>query len=310
MTDQTAASRAPLLMMASMLSFTLNDSFVKLTGGALPVSQLLALRGGLAVLFIAGLAHGMGHLRVRLPRADRGLLALRSIAEASSAYLIIRALLAMPLANVSAILQMLPLTITLGGFLFLREQVGWRRWLAVAAGFGGMLLIVRPGPEGFDINAILALAAVLAVTVRDLATRRMSGAVPSLMVTLAGAVTVLAVACLLSATEGWVPMTPRLWALILAATGCIICGYSFSVLVMRAGEASLTAPFRYSGLVFALILGWLVFGDWPDGLTLTGAAVVALSGGFTMWRERRQAVAAPKLAAPPYPVPEKGVERP
>ncbi len=286
---ETTTLRAPLLMMASMLSFALGDTFVKVTGGTMPVSQLLVLRGILATAFIAALAFGMGHLRLRLPGRDWGLIGLRSVAEAASAYFFITALFYMPLANASAILQLLPLTITLGSFLFLGEAVGWRRWVAVGAGFFGMLLIVRPGTEGFNLYSSYALAAVVFVTLRDLTTRRMSEAVPSLMVTLAAAITVLLFASLLSLGQDWVPMTGRLWLLVLGASVFVIFGYSFSVLVMRAGEASLTAPFRYSGLVFSLLLGLLVFGHWPESLTLVGAAIVVASGGFTMWREKKRA---------------------
>ena len=276
-----------LLMMASMASFTLNDAFIKATGGALPLFQLLFLRGILATAFIAVLAKMRGALWVPISPRDRGLIALRSASEVGAAYFFVTALLNMPLANVTAILQVLPLTVTLGSALFFAEPVGWRRFLAIAVGFCGMLMIVRPGTEGFSIWSVYALCAVLCVTVRDLSTRRISRNVPSLFVTLAASVTVLVASGLASTTEVWAPVTPALAWLIFAASVCIVGGYFFSVQVMRAGDVSFIAPFRYTGLLWALLLGWFVFGDWPAPLTLLGAALIVATGLFTLYRERQ-----------------------
>ena len=176
---------------------------------------------------------------------------------------------------------------TLGSALFFSEPVGWRRFLAIAVGFCGMLLIVRPGTEGFSIWSVYALCAVLCVTVRDLSTRRLSRDVPSLFVTLSASVTVLVASGLASTTEVWAPVTPELAWLIFVAAICIVGGYFFSVQVMRAGDVSFIAPFRYTGLLWALLLGWFVFGDWPAPLTLLGAALIVATGLFTLYRERQ-----------------------
>lgn len=276
-----------LLMMASMACFTLNDTFIKATGGEVPLSQLLFLRGILATAFIGVLAGLRGVLRARPSVRDWGLIALRSASEVGAAYFFITALLNMPLANVTAILQVLPLTVTLGAALFFRESIGWRRMGAIAIGFCGMLLIVRPGTEGFTIWSVYALAAVACVTARDLSTRRMSSSVPSLLVTLSASLTVLVAAGLASLAIDWVPVTPRLGGLILGSSIFIVGGYFFSVQVMRAGDVAFIAPFRYTGLIWALVLGWFVFGDWPAPATLLGAAVIVATGLFTLYRERR-----------------------
>lgn len=284
----TPNARAALLMMASMAAFTLNDACVKLAGGSMPLFQLVTLRGLLASALIFALARGLGSLRFRLPRGDWGLIALRSGSEVAATYFFLTALMHLPLPNVTAVLQVLPLTVTLGAALFFGERVGWRRMTAIAFGFAGMLLIVRPGPEGFNLYAGYALAAVGAVTVRDLATRRMSPQVPSMTVTLVSSLSVLGFGALASLATPWQPVGGREALLIVAAAGFIIGGYLFSVMVMRAGDVGASAPFRYSGLVWALILGWLIFGDWPDGVTLLGAGIVVASGLFTLWRERSQ----------------------
>ena len=276
-----------LLMMASMASFTFNDALIKLTGGAVPLTQLLVLRGVLSVVLILALARWLGTIHFRIARRDWGLIALRSAAEVGAAYFFITALLNMPLANVTAVLQVLPLTVAVGAALFFREPLGWRRMAAILLGFMGMLLIVRPGPEGFSIYAGYALVAVACVTVRDLSTRRLSPGVPSMTVTLVAAVTVMVCAGVASATTEWVPIDTRLAALIGGASVFIIGGYFFSVQVMRVGEISFIAPFRYTGLVWALVLGWVVFGDWPSSVTLFGATIVVATGLFTLYRERR-----------------------
>lgn len=273
-------------MIGSMAAFTINDACIKATGGALPLFQLLTLRGIVSSLLIYALARHLGALTFRLPRGDWFLIALRSLAEVGAAFFFLTALMHMPLANVTAVLQVLPLTVTVGAALFFGERVGWRRMLAIAFGFCGMLVIVRPGPEGFNTYALYALAAVAFVTLRDLVTRRMSPEVPSMLVTLASAVAVLVFAAIASLGQEWVALDCRLVALVLGSSVFIIGGYVLSVAVMRVGEVSFVAPFRYSGLLWALILGWLVFGDWPDPVTLVGAMIVVLSGLFTLYRQR------------------------
>lgn len=277
-----------LLMMASMACFTINDALIKATGGAVPLFQLLVLRGILATLLIAVLAWSRGAFRPRIARQDWFWIGFRSLSEVGAAYFFITALLNMPLANITAILQVLPLTVTLGSALFFREAVGWRRMSAIAIGFCGMLLIVRPGPDGFTLWSLYALIAVLCVTARDLSTRRLSSQVPSLLVTFSASLTVLVAAWLAALSIDWVPVSPQLGTLIAASSLFIVGGYYFSVQVMRTGDVSFIAPFRYTGLIWALVLGWLVFGDWPSALTLLGAGIIVTTGLFTLYRERSQ----------------------
>ncbi|MGD9865091.1 MAG: DMT family transporter [Pseudodonghicola sp.] len=285
----TSNARGALLMIGSMAAFTINDTCVKATQGSVPLLQLLTLRGLISTVLLYLLARQLGAVRLRLARGDLGLLALRCLTEVVAAYFYLTALMNMPLANVTAVLQVLPLTVTLGAALLFGERIGWRRMLAIGLGFCGVLLIVRPGPEGFSLHALYALASVGCVTVRDLATRRMSAAVPSMTVTLASAFTVFAAAGVASLWEDWVPLTAASATLIGAASLFVMVGYLLSVLVMRVGEVGVIAPFRYTGLIWALLLGWLVFGHWPDPLTLLGGGVVAAAGLFTFYRGRQVA---------------------
>ena len=275
-----------LFMMASMACFVMNDAFMKVTDGAIPLFQLLFLRGILTTALIIALALWLKSLHFNIARRDWKLIALRSAAEMATAYFFITALFNMPLANVTATLQALPLTVTLGGALFFREAVGWRRMSAILIGFLGMLLIVRPGSEGFNIYGVYALLAVLGVTVRDLVTRQLSADVPSMTVTLAASLTVMTFSGIASTATPWVAISGPHALMVIGSSICIFGGYYFSVRVMRVGEISFIAPFRYTGLIWALILGWLVFGDWPTSLTLLGAGIVVATGLFTLYRER------------------------
>lgn len=279
-------TKGAVLMMASMAAYTINDALIKFTGGALPLFQLLTLRGAMTLALVMVGVWRMGAFDFRMSRRDGWLLAIRSLTEIAATYCFITALLNMPLANISAVLQMLPLTVTLGAALFFRETVGWRRALAILVGFGGMLLIVRPGADGFNIYSIYALGAVLAVTMRDLVTRRMSDALPSATVTIAVAAAILGFGLLGSLTEQWQPVSAQNWMLLAGSSVFITGGYLFSIQVMRVGDVSFIAPFRYTGLLWALVLGWLMFDDWPDGVTMLGASIVVATGLFTLYRER------------------------
>ena len=276
-----------LLMMASMACFTVNDVLIKLTDGAVPLGQMLFLRGSLSVVLILIFARWLGRISFYIGLRDWGRVLLRSAAEIGATYFFISALLNMPIANVTAILQALPLTVAVAAALVLGEPLGWRRMVAIGVGLIGVLLIVRPGAEGFTVWSLYALGAVACVTVRDIATRRLSPTVPTMTVTLVAALTITLFFGAVSVTEPWVALSPRLGLLIGGAAVLIIGAYWFSVQVMRQGEIGFIAPFRYTGLVFALVLGFAVFGDWPDALTLTGAGIVVATGLFTLYRERQ-----------------------
>lgn len=281
-------------MMGSMAAFTFNDTLVKVIGGQLQLFQIISLRGLLATSLIFLLARTLGKLRFNLRRRDWGLVAARCASEIGATYCFLAALMIMPIANITAVLQALPLTVTLGAAVFLGEEVGWRRMAAILLGFCGVLLIVRPGPDGFSDGALYALLAVAFVTARDLTTRRMSSEVPSLTVTLLASISVTVFALICSLGVEWEPVSLSQVMLLIGAAVFILGGYSLSVMVMRVGEISFVSPFRYTGLIWAILLGWLVFGDWPDGLTLLGAVIVVGTGLFTVIRERRQAQVAQK----------------
>lgn len=278
-----------LLMMASMACFVVSDAVLKLTGGAVPLFQLLFLRGLISCALILATKGRLGALHFDIARRDWVLIMIRAVTEAMIAYFFLTALFNMPLANLTAILQCVPLTVTLASAIFLREAVGWRRMAAIAVGFVGVLMIVKPGADGFNIWSLYAVIAMLGVTFRDLITRKLSASVPSMTVTLVTALTVLTAAGLASLTEPWVAVEPAIGLLIAASAVLVLGGYFFSIHVMRIGDVSFIAPFRYTGLVWALLLGFVFFGEWPGWVTLTGAGIVVGTGIFTLYRERKLA---------------------
>ena len=278
--------RGAALMTGSMIAFTLNDACMKAVGAELPVFQAIFLRGLLTTLGLFVLARHLGGLSFDWPTQDRWLIAVRSLSEMATAYFFIQAIFNMPLANATAIISTLPLTVTLAGALLLGEPVGWRRLVAIGFGFFGVLLVVRPGPDGFDIYAVYALLAVVCVTIRDITARKASKAVPSTSMAVLAAFSVTLFGGLMTLTEPWVSASPFAYLMLAGAAVAIFGGYLFSAMVMRAGEIAFIAPFRYTSLVSALILGLVFFDEWPDFWTLLGTSLIAGTGLYTFYRER------------------------
>jgi len=274
-------------MMGSMAAFTFNDASVKLLAPEMPLFQIIFLRGVLTTGLIIGLAYAMGLRTLRIPPGDRWLVAGRTLAELGGMVSFLTALLHMPLANISAFLMSLPLAVSLAAAVFLGEPVGWKRLLAILVGMVGVLMIVQPGTAGFNSYSLLVLLAVALFTARDIFTRQLSDAVPSLAVAVITAGSVAIFGGLMMIPQDWAAVSPRGGMLVVLASGFIIVGYLFSIMVMRVGEVSFVAPFRYTMLIWALALGWYLFGDWPDTLTLVGAGVVVATGIFTIYRESR-----------------------
>lgn len=286
MTTPAANTRAAVLMTLSMGCYALNDTCMKALGTDLPLGQTLFLRGVLTSVLVGAWVAWRGLWRVRLDAVDWRRVALRTTGEVAAAFFFISALFHMPLANATAVLQALPLTVALAAAVFLGEPLGWRRMTAILLGFIGVLLIVRPGPEGFNVYTLFALAAVAAITLRDLATRRITGTVPTMVVVLFASLGVMMLGAVLGPWETWLALRPIHAGLLVVSAVFILLAYVLTVQVMRMGDAGATAPFRYTGLLWALILGYLAFGEWPTAITMVGAGIVVATGVFTYYRER------------------------
>lgn len=292
MTENTQRDnlRGSAMMCASMAGFTVNDAFMKVVLQALPFYQALFLRAVIVGVLLVVFAKAFGGMDLRLPKRDGWIVFTRTVAEVASAFLFLNALTHMPLANASAIMQALPLTVALAGALFFKEPLGWRRLAAILAGFFGVMLIVRPGAD-FDFYSLYALGAVMAVTVRDLASRQLSPHVSSLPVSFYATLGNAGFGAAIflfggTGTAPWVAISAMQAFLLFGASVSILFGYIFAVSAMRIGALAIVTPFRYTSILFALLLGLVVFGEWPDFLTLIGGGIVVFSGIFTLYREQ------------------------
>ena len=273
-------------MVGSMICFAVNDAVIKSLGGVLPIFQTLAVRGGIVVIVLAVMVMRSGWRVQELRRRDKMILLLRVAAEVGAAFFIVTALFNMELANMTAILQILPLTIPLAAFIFLGEPLGWRRLLAIFIGFLGMLFIVKPGSDGFNVYSLFCLAAVICVTIRDLTARSLGAKLSSQEMSLFAAIGVFGAASVAMMFEPWVAISLTSWAALCGSSLTILLGYLVSVYAIRTGDVSFTAQFRYIGLIAALILGYVFFGEWPDRLALMGAVIIVGTGAFTLYRQQ------------------------
>ncbi len=279
--------RGAIVMVLAMLGFAVEDAMIKLLAGALPVGQIIGLLGAGGAVVFAILCRSRGQ---RL--WDNGFLEpailLRNGAELVGTLGFVTAIALIPLSTASAILQAAPLLVTLGAATFLGEPVGWRRWAAILVGFGGVLLIIRPGTDGFDWLSLFAVQGVLGLAIRDLATRRVAATVSSLQLSFMAFLMLIPASAILLALGGVAPvaMTISQTGLIGAAVLIGAVAYYGITYAMRVGEISFVTPFRYSRMIFALIIGMAIFGEDPDHLTLMGAAIIIASGLYTLWREQ------------------------
>lgn len=274
-------------MSLAMASFVSNDALVKYVSQGLPAAQLIFIRAVFATLLLVGVARAVGVLNPAGLRAmgQRRVL-LRAGLDALGTFTYLTSLFHLPIGNATAINMATPLMITLMAVLAFQERVGAARWLAIGTGFAGVMLIVQPSAAGFNAYALLCLAGTFFHAARDLTTRSIQAAVPSILITLATALAVLLLAGLLTATQGWQTPTTRQLALLAAASAFLSAGYFLIITGMRAGDISVVAPFRYTGLLFALVLGWLVWGETPNALAWAGIALLMGAGLYVLHGER------------------------
>ena len=284
-----------LWMLFSMATFAAGDVGIKLLAGVMPPGQIMGSLGLLGTALFAAWTKARG-LTVLPPALLHPAVAMRYISEIVAGCGMVLALTLTPLSLVTAILQAAPLVVAMGAALVFGERVGWRRWSAIAVGFCGVLLIVRPGSEGFNSFSLLALVAVLFVVLRDISTRRLNAQIPSIFVSLLTSVAVTVLAAVMAPTMEWRPLSGHALALLGTAAVCVIFGYIFSVKAMRVGEIAFVAPFRYTIMIWAILLGIFVFNDYPSQWTLIGAAIIVGTGVYSFYRERKRRILAAKVA--------------
>jgi len=280
--SQTQPLRAGLYMVIAMACFILNDSCIKIIGTTLPLGQIIAIRGVLSVLVVVAICVQQGVLGSSLALFTPKVLA-RSLLDVAGTFMFLTALTHMPIANLTAILQSVPLAVVLVSVIFLKEKVGLRRTAAIVAGFLGVLLIVRPTPSTFTIYEVLALGIVFILAFRDLITKRIPHHIPTFIIALANASFVALGGIVFGIYQGFLDVA--LWQFGLLAATLLATGYVFMVATLRLGDLSGTAPFRYSNVLFAIILGMVIFGEFPDALSYAGMGLIIAAGLYAAHRE-------------------------
>lgn len=281
--------KGAVLMSLSMAGYVINDALMKLLSSGMPLGQAIFSRGLVVTFLIAVLAWRANALTYRpQSRRESSLIGLRVAGEVGGTICFLIALFKMPIANAAAILQALPIAVALAAAWFLKEHVGWRSYTAIFLGFIGVLIIVRPGSEGFNIFSISALAAVVIITLRDIATRLLPVKTPSLYISFLSALGVTVVSGLITPFEETHIPTLEELALILGAGFFVMGAILFGVLTVRVGEISFAAPFRYTSLLWAIVLGIVIFSEFPDMETLLGSVLVIGAGVFTLYREKKR----------------------
>jgi drug/metabolite transporter (DMT)-like permease len=284
--SQPAVIRAGLFMVLAMGLFTTNDTLIKLLGNSLPLGEIVFFRGLFASIFLAVAATATGALPA-FPHAFQKAVLWRSLLDLGGTFLFIAALMNMPIANLTSIMQVVPLVVTAFAAFFLAEKVGGRRIAAIVVGLIGVMFIVKPSPASFNVYDAFALLLVLCVAFRDIVTRNLSLNIPILIIALANAMIVTAGGLAVVLFETWV--TPKLWQFLQLAVAAIFLslGYLFMVATIRMADISSTAVYRYTVVAFALISGIFVFGEFPDGWALFGIALIIASGLYVLNREAR-----------------------
>lgn len=273
-------------MLLAMASFAIGDSILKFVSTEMPLGQILFTRGLFAITILYFIAKKMRALRP-LSAVLKAPFLLRILGEVCATYFFFTALFQIPIANAAAIMQALPLTVTLAAAFFLGEAIGWRRISAILIGFIGVILIIQPGLDGFNIFSLYCLLAVCACTLRDVATRRLDKDTPTIFVTLVTVIVVTIGGGLLGFTENWVASTLYTTSILGIASLFLMTGFIGIVSSMRVGEIAVVSPFRYSVLIFAILIGLIFFDEIPNTLTMIGSLIVVGSGIYTIYRERR-----------------------
>lgn len=290
--------RGIILMTGSMACFATADMFIKMIAGHVPVAMILFVLGLGGSLIFGISAHLKGE-KVVGRDAVSGLMLLRATGEMIGTFGFVTALWLTPISSASAILQATPLAVTLGAALFMGEQVGWRRWSAIIVGFSGVLVVIRPGLDGFQPASLFALMAVVGLTIRDLATRAAPRGMSPIRLGTYGFLPLIPAGLLVAGLTGQRFVLPGgfEWTALALALFADVAGYYALTFAMRMGDVAVITPFRYSRIVFAALFGMIVFAERLDAATIVGAAIIIGSGLYTFARERRRK-AAPVAPSP------------
>ena len=276
--------RGILALLISQTLFVTSDSVVKLAGAMMPVTQIMAIRGTLAVC-LAGAILASTVDRARWGLAYQPLVAARALLEAVLAALFLVSLPHLTLGDITVIMQITPLVITMLAALVLSEAVGWRRWLAIMIGFAGVVLVAQPGAQAFNVYVISAVLVAVFVAVRDLLTRRLDRSIPTAAITFTTTLSVCILGFAGAPLEVWQPISGMGMLLLGASAVLVTLANVFIIRAFRHVDVSAVSPFRYFGVVWAIILGYAIWSDVPNLLAISGTLLIVGSGLYTLHRE-------------------------
>lgn len=279
--------RAILLMVASMVGFAFTDTLIKMASADAGAGQIIVFQGVFGTLLFATLLIRAKE-RLTVSVIFDKMVVVRTVGDMFAIVCMMTALKLMSVGTVSAIMQTQPLMLTIGAMIFLGERVSWFRWSAIGLGMVGALIIIRPGTSGFDSASLLVVFGVLGLTVRDLATRKLDPRHPTLPVSALATIMIIPAGIGLHiATQSQITWRPDTVALMILSGVAGAISYFAIVLAMRVGEVSAIAPFRYSRLVAAFVIAYLILGERPDWATVAGGGLIVVAGLIVFHRERR-----------------------
>lgn len=279
--------RGIISLTAGCALFTVTDTITKIVALTFPIGEVLFSRA-LACIGFLGVVFVFAYRTFAIHGGFQKLVLLRAVLDAGANVTFVVALTKMRLADLMAINMMSPLVLTMLLAFFFKEQVGWRRWSAIGVGVIGMLLIVKPGPATFDVWALVAFAATLFSATRDIVTRRIDPATPTLVVTLISLASTglggLFLAVLLG--ERWSLFSSEYFGLIVIGALFLAGGSTLAVSAFRNVDTSVVAPFRYSLLIWSALSGYFVLGEVSDRVSMAGSLLIVGSGLYMLHRER------------------------
>jgi drug/metabolite transporter (DMT)-like permease len=297
-TPQNHTLRAGFYMVITTACFVGGDTCIKLIGTTLPIGEIICLVGLFSTVFLFLICAQQSVLS-SAPMILTRMVLWRSLFDVLGSFMFVSALMHMPLANLSSVMQSVPLVVVVVAVIFLGEKAGLARSAAVITGFVGVLFIVKPSPQTITIYEFLAVGAVVVVALRDLVTKRISAHVPLLIIALANALFVSLTGFGFGLMQGFQGIEAWQLTLLVGAGLFVTCGYFFIVATVRLGDLSATAPFRYTEVVFAIIAGILVFNEYPDLFSYVGMALVIAAGLYAAHREAAQSRDAKAELMPP-----------
>ncbi len=271
-------------MSAGMAGYVVNDTLVKTLGGDLPLSTILIVRGGFAIVFMLVAIIAMKQAKHWRTLFTKPVL-MRACFDVIATFLFLTALFNSSIATVTSMLQAVPLVVVLFGVLFLGERIGWRRILAIFVGFSGVMLILQPWSSAFEPYALLVIGVIILVAFRDTLTRKIPSGTPSLIVTLANVVLVTIAGSIYGAFKSDAVVASDYQLIVLAGAAIFLILATLSViLAARTAQISSTAPFRYTAVLWSLLSAYFVFDQSPNTLAIIGIILISLSGIYALMR--------------------------